>query len=83
MFKVKLDKQGKYFTGLIRCFIRCVRCPPFADSPDQGRRLDVNWGGGGIFIFPYCIFMFYPTSFFSNLIQIDQFEKKSVCRQNM
>ena len=36
-------------------------------------------GGGGVYIH---IFMFCPTSFFSNQIQIDQFEKKSV-GQNM
>ena len=36
-------------------------------------------GGGGVHIH---IFMFCPTSFFSNQIQIDQFEKKSV-GQNM
>ena len=34
---------------------------------------------GGVYIH---IFMFCPTSFFSNQIQIDQFEKKSV-GQNM
>ena len=31
--------------------------------------------GGGVYIH---IFMFCPTTFFSNQIQIDQFEKKSV-----
>ena len=36
-------------------------------------------GGGGVYIH---IFMFCPTSFFSNQIQIDQFEKRSV-GQNM
>ena len=36
-------------------------------------------GGGGVYIH---IFMFCPTSFFSNQIQIDQFEKKSL-EQNM
>ena len=34
---------------------------------------------GGLYIH---VFMFYPTSFFSNQIEIDQFEKKSV-GQNM
>ena len=33
--------------------------------------------GGGVYIH---IFMFYPTSFFSNQIEIDQFKKKSVGR---
>ena len=42
----------------------------------RGRNYKVNWGGGGRCIFIYSCSA--RTSFFSNQIQIDQFEKTSV-----
>ena len=46
----------------------------FRDGKEQGRAVTKALIGRGIYIH---IFMFCLTSFFSNQIQIDQFEKKS------
>ena len=71
-FLANCESNGKWNDTLCVYNTALICMFIFHDSNKLGRNYNVNWGGG----------FFCPTSFFSNQLQIDQFEKKSV-RQNM